>query len=293
MRAPAVAGLFYPAQAEDLARAVDACFHHRLGPGALPPVAAPGPRALRALVVPHAGLAYSGPVAAHAYAALARDGLPEAVVVVGPSHAGLGGLAATGGEDWATPLGPMAQDEALRAALEEGGIVQRDDAAHADEHSIEVQLPFLQWLAQRAGKPLPWVPVAMGLQDEDTAREVGAALVQAIGATGRDVLLVASSDLMHAGSDYRVRVPAGSTAGAFVRERDAPALQAIQALDPDRLVDEVRRRPITMCGYGPVAAVLHAAKALGAREAEVLAHATSADVQPHGSAVGYGAVALR
>lgn len=292
MRPPAVAGAFYEGAPDALRRQVEGCFTHRLGLGRVPEVAPRGPRTLRALVVPHAGLAYSGPVAAHAYAALAADGWPRAIVVVGPNHAGLGGLAATSGEDWATPLGPAPQRAALRAALEErSDVILRDEAAHADEHSVEVQLPFLQVLAARARAEVSWVPVAMGLQDETTAQELGDALAAAL--KGQDALLVASSDLMHAGPSYRIPVPKGLDAGAFARRQDAHALKPIEALDPDGLLDAVRLHEVSMCGAGPVAAVLHAAKALGARRAEVLAHATSFDVEPHHSAVGYAAVALR
>jgi hypothetical protein len=290
MRAPAVAGMFYPEDAAELRAAVEAAFTHRLGPGKLPAVRAARRGALRALVAPHAGLAFSGPVAAHAYAALADDGLPQTVVLVGPSHAGLGGLGAVSTEDWATPLGALPCDAALAAALADTVLV-RDEDAHAGEHSLEVQLPFLQWLAARGGHALAILPVVMGLQDEATSREVGGALARAC--AGRDVVLVASSDLMHAGRNYHIPVPRGLDAGQHVRAQDEHALRAVAAMDPDRLLDEVRRREVSMCGAGPVAAVLHAARALGAGKAEVLAHATSFDVQPHHSAVGYAAVALR
>lgn len=285
-----MAGAFYEADPGELRRQVEGCFTHALGPGQLPGEG--GARALKALVVPHAGLPYSGPVAAHAYAALAEDGLPEAVVVVGPNHSGVGGLADTSGEDWLTPLGRARQHERLRKALE-GGIVERNDDAHAMEHSIEVQLPFLQWLAARAGRELAFVPLVMGLQDETTAEELGRVLAEAVARTGLDVLLVASSDLMHAGPTYEVRPPRGTRVDEFARAQDERALEPIQALDADHLLDAVRRHEITMCGAGPVAAVLRAARALGAAQARVLAHATSYDVEPHHSCVGYAAVAVR
>ncbi|HEV8361401.1 MAG TPA: AmmeMemoRadiSam system protein B [Candidatus Thermoplasmatota archaeon] len=291
MRPPAVAGSFYPEDADALAREVEACFTHALGPGRAPSTAG-GPRTLRALVVPHAGLAYSGPIAAHAYAALAHDGLPDGVVVVGPNHAGFGGLADLSTQAWRTPLGVAAQHAGLRAALE-GGIVTADDDAHAPEHSVEVQVPFLQWLGRRAGRDVPFVPVLMGLQDETTTEELAEALAGAVQRSGVDAVLIASSDLEHAGPNYSVRPPRGIAVDQFARAQDERALKAIEALDPAKLLDEVRRHEITMCGAGPVAAVLGAAKRLGASEARVLAHATSYDVKPHHSCVGYAAVAVR
>lgn len=295
MRPPAVAGAFYPSDPAELRSLVAGCFTHRLGPGAFPAVRVPRLGTLKALVVPHAGLAYSGPVAAHAYAALAADGLPGAVILVGPSHAGLGGLAATSGEDWFTPLGPVRQHAALRQAIEAGGVVLRDDAAHAEEHSIEVQFPFLQALAGPgpAGRDLPVVPVAMGLQDETTAQEVGQAIAEAVRATRVDALVLASSDLMHAGPNYRLRPPRGLDVHPWAMQQDAHALKAIEALDPEGLLDAVRRHEVNMCGAGPVAAVLHAARALGASQAKVLAHHTSYEVSQHHSCVGYAAVAVR
>jgi AmmeMemoRadiSam system protein B len=162
-----------------------------------------------------------------------------------------------------------------------------DEEAHADEHSLEVQLPFLQVLAPG---DVRFAAVAMGLQDEDTARGVGEELARA--ARGGDVVLVASSDLMHAGPDYRIPVPRGLGVDAFVRAQDEHALRCVAGLDGDKLIDAVRAQDVSMCGAGPVAAVLHAARQLGADEARLLAHATSHDVRPHRSAVGYASFAL-
>jgi hypothetical protein len=283
--------MFYPREPGALREELARCFRHRLGPGALP-AASPssGARMLRAIIVPHAGLPFSGPVAAHAYATIAADGLPGAVVLVGPSHAGLGGLGALSAEPWRTPLGTVDVDRELLAALE-GSVLRADEDAHAGEHSLEVQLPFLQGIAERASAQVRMLAVAMGLQDEDTAREVGAALGKAC--EGRDALLVASTDLMHAGPNYRIPVPRGVTAGQFVRAQDEHVLPSIAALDPDRLLDQARLHGVSMCGAGPVAAVLHAARALGCTSAELLAHATSDDVEPRHSAVGYASFALR
>jgi MEMO1 family protein len=292
MRPPAVAGSFYPAERGALDRTVEASFLHPLGPGGLPPPVAPRRPGLSALIVPHAGFRYSGPIAAHAFAALAADGLPDALVIVGPNHRGVGGLADLSSEDWRTPLGTLRQHAALRDALA-GGIVEVDDAAHAPEHSVEVQVPFLQWLATRAERELPFVPMLMALQDETTAAEVGEALAGAIQSSGIDAVLVASSDLMHAGPNYDARPPRGQRVDAFARERDGHALKAIEAMEPAKVLDACRVHDINMCGAGPVAAVLDAAKRLGATRAELLAHATSYDIEPHHSCVGYAAFAVR
>lgn len=288
MRLPAVAGTFYPARPASLDEALDEAFAR--GPGGLPATPARRAGRVRALVVPHAGYAYSGHVAAHAYAALAADGLPESALLVGPHHAG-GTLLSASAQAWSTPLGDLSVDDALLRALRDAGPIVVDERAHAREHSIEVQLPFLQRLARAAGRQPPrFVAVTMGIQDETTAAELAHAIVTA--ARGRDLVLVASTDLAHVGPDYSIDAPPGTTVDAHCRALDERFLRAVDALDDAALLDAVARYDLPSCGHGPVAAVLRAARALGATRARRLAHATSHDVRPHASCVGYCAYAI-
>src|SRR3990172_5817971 len=175
MRVPAVAGQFYEDDPKALARQVEGCFTHRLGPGAVP-LLEKGPRRLRGLVVPHAGLMYSGPVAAHSYAALAKDGAPEVLVILGPNHTGLGAGLAVGTVDWQTPLGTMPCDRELAKAIGGRPAAREDLVAHRFEHSIEVQLPFLLHLGLR----IPFVPISVGQQDHDDAVAIGEVVGDAI-----------------------------------------------------------------------------------------------------------------
>lgn len=287
MRRPAVAGLFYEAGPEALHRQVAACFTAARGPGAVPGVERVRRGRVRGLVVPHAGYSYSGPIAAHAYAALAADGLPEAVIVLGPQHNGLGPPIATASEAWDTPMGPVRLDLALAEALVAGG-VPVDDEAHRREHSIEVQLPFLRFLADQAGRAVSFVPVGMARQDPSAVAGAADAVAGAVEATGEDVVVIASSDLSHVGPAY-----ATPAAGGHVVERvldlDAPALAAINAFDPDRLLRVVDEEGIPSCGHGPVAAMLHVTRRLGADTVRLLAHGTSHDAEAHDSCVGYAA----
>jgi len=287
MRYPAVAGAFYERSREDLKRQIDSCYAHPLGPGRVPH-AVDGPRKLLGLVVPHAGYMYSGPVAAHSYAALAADGLRSSYVIFGPNHHGQGAPLAITRHGWQTPLGIVEVDEALYGSLQKPPL-EEDVVAHRDEHSIEVQLPFLQHLSPG----LKFVPVCMAFQEHDLAAEVGELAASAVRGREQDVLLIASSDFTHVGSQYFQLPPRGMTAPAFAKQQDAKAIDRILALDPKGFAARVVQDEISMCGHGPVTALLTATKRLGAREAELLRYGTSSDVSADDRmAVGYGAIAI-
>ena len=270
MRYPAVAGAFYERSRDALLRQIKECYTHPLGPGRVPELTA-GPRRLVGLVVPHAGYVYSGPVAAHSYSALAADGWPASFVVLGPNHHGQGAPLALTDHDWQTPLGVAAIDKDLHDSLAKPPL-EEDIVAHRDEHSIEVQLPFLQQLADA----VRFVPICMAFQEYELAAEVGELVAETV--KGKDVLLIASSDFTHVGSQYFQLAPQGVTAPAFAKGQDAKAIEPILALDPKRFAAKVAQDDISMCGYGPVTAMLTAAKRLGATKATLLKYATSSDV---------------
>lgn len=278
IRMPVVDGQFYPASATELTRQIEACFTHRLGPGHLPEVAESGPRDIVGLVSPHAGYPFSGHTAAHAYDALASDGHPDVVIVLGLNHgrAGFASAVQTSGA-WRTPLGDVviADDiaEAIAAALP--GFQTGSEPFRA-EHSLEVQLPFLQYLYEEA---LLFVPVMMASQDIEAARAVGTAIAGAV--KGRDAVVIASTDMTH----YE---PA-----AVARKQDQVLIRRIEQLDAEGLVSERAARGISMCGVGPVAACIIAATSMGATKGESLAYSTSGDVMPSSEVVGYYAAALR
>lgn len=285
MRYPAVAGAFYEGTKPSLVRQIERCYTSPLGPGS-PPKAQKGERKLLGLVCPHAGYQYSGPVAAHSYSALAADGLRAAYVVLGPNHYGAGAPLATTRHDWETPLGTVPIEPSLLKALARPPI-EDDVAAHRHEHSIEVQLPFLQHLSA----DLKFVPICMAFQEYEIAAEVGEMVAAAV--KDRDALIVASSDFSHVGMNYSQIPPRGKTAPEWAKEQDAKALEKILALDPKGLQDRVAKDDISMCGYGPVTAMLVAAKRLGAKEARLLKYGSSSDVSRDDEmAVGYGAVAV-
>jgi AmmeMemoRadiSam system protein B len=279
IRRPTQAGAFYEGDAEALRAQIANCFLHKLGPGKLPEVRDGKLRAVVGLVCPHAGYVYSGPVAANAYFELAADGKPDTVIVLGPNHTGYGsGLAVVNEGFWRTPLGDVEVDEeAADELVREARIVDVDEVAHRFEHSIEVQLPFLQYLY---GDSFKFVPVSFGLQDLDSAVEVGRALVEVM--DGRNAVVIASSDMTH----YEPQ----KTAAA----KDLDALRAVEALDVNRFYSILEAENVTACGYGPIAAVITAAKGLLVKEAMLLRYQTSGDITgDHSNVVGYAAVCFK
>ena len=272
IREPVVAGQFYPGEREALWREIEEAYRNPLGPGALPVVNEQGPREILGLVCPHAGYSYSGHVAATSFAALAADGRPASVIVLGFAHRSrltLGATQTSGA--WRTPLGEAQIDQDLAVAVAARLPEMVDSvAALSGEHSLEVQLPFLQHLY---GESLRFVPVMMDDQRWDAARQVGTALGEA--GAGRDVVIVASTDMTH----YQ---PV-----AVAQRQDLYLAEFIRNLDPEGLIREARRQGITMCGTGVTAAMLVAARALGATRAEILAYHHSGEVAPMAEVVGY------
>jgi len=267
IRKAAVAGSWYPGTAPALAAAVDA--HLAKTDRDLP-------GDLVALIAPHAGLIYSGPVAAHAYRLL-KGRVFDVAVLVGPSHfVGFDGVSIVASGGFETPLGVAAIDAACaRALCEASPIIREQPAAHLREHSLEMQLPFLQRLAPT----VPIVPLVMGYQTAQTVHALGDALAAAL--EHRRVLLIASTDLSH----YHD----ADTAKAL----DTVVIDCVSQLDANRLQHALDVQPDHACGGGPTVAVMRAAQRLGARDAIVLDYADSGDVSGDKSAVvGYLAAAL-
>lgn len=276
IRRPWVAGAFYPADPERLTRAIDDCFTHTLGPGEIPD-RRKTERSIFSVVCPHAGYMYSGPTAAHSYHHLASEPKPDSVVILGPSHTGLGGAVSMWGSGaWETPLGRLNIDESLaRSIIDASDIIDMDETAHLREHSIEVQLPFLQHIYSDVGI----VPICMRFQDLETSRGVGSAIAEAT--ADMNALILASTDLTH------------MEPKASAQTKDRGVIERIVAMDEAALQSWVKGQRVTMCGYGPVSAALVASKMLGATKAEALSYSTSGDISGDLSAVvGYASAKI-
>ncbi len=270
IRSAAVAGTWYPGNAPALAAALD---RHL---AAADRTARDVPGDLVALIAPHAGLMYSGPVAAHAYRLL-RGRVFDVAVLVGPSHfVGFDGVSIHPSGGFETPFGIAAIDAGAAGAIAAASpAVHVLPAAHAREHSLEMQLPFLAHLAPG----VPIVPLVMGHQTAETAFSLGAALATAL--AGRRALLVASTDLSH----YHPATVAVAM--------DAVVIDCVSRFDADGLQRALEATPEHACGGGPTVAVMRAARLAGARDAVILNYADSGDVSgDKSSVVGYLAAAL-
>jgi len=270
MRRPSVAGQFYPGDAPSLRRQIEQCFTGPLGPGSVPKVDRNGKRRIIGGIAPHAGYVYSGMVAAHLYSRLAEDGLPESFVILGPNHTGMGSGLAITTQDFETPLGIAKVDLDLARQLRKG-LVDDDPQSHSAEHSIEVQLPFLQFLSDN----IKFVPICMGFQDFEAAASVGNSIRDAM--KSKDIVVIASTDFSH-------YVPA-----SVARKKDNMALDAIKAMNPKALYEIVRDEDISMCGYGPV---MTAMIACAGGKPTILKYANSGDVHPMHEVVGYASAVI-
>ena len=222
-------------------------------------------------VVPHAGYMYSGGTAGYVYAVLPSV---ETYVILGPNHTGMGSPVAVSVETWETPLGEVEVDREFVDLLPRG-IIDRDEIAHKREHSIEVQLPFLQ----ETQRDFKIVPVCIGLQDEESALEIGSEIREAVKRSKKQVVVIASSDFTH-------HQPA-----RIAREKDFRVIDAILNLDIDELYRRIYELDATVCGYGVIATMLYAVKGLGASRAELLHYSTSGDTTgDDSSVVGYAGI---
>lgn len=263
VRRPAVAGQFYPGNPQRLLEAVDSC---------LEPVAVKQ-KAL-GILCPHAGYPYSGPTAGKV---VSRVAIPRHVILLGVNHHGIGGpfaLCARG--QWQTPLGAVDVDEPLAEKLLSACPHLEDDpGAHEYEHSLEVELPFLQ----RTRKDLQIVPIAFGNDNPSRLSAIGKAIATVIKSVADPILLLSSSDMNHFESQE------------VADRKDRMAIEAMLALDPERLLEVCDEERITMCGVAPTCAMLHAVNALGGTRAELVDHRTSGEVTgDYSSVVGYAGI---
>jgi AmmeMemoRadiSam system protein B len=289
LRKPSVAGQFYEGSEKRLIESIKMCFLDNRGPGSLPEIGKNDKKTI-GLVVPHAGYIYSGAIAAHSYNFLANNGFADNFIILGPNHTGMGsGVAVMTEGSWETPLGEVPINENLAKLLFKD-IIDKDDNAHSYEHSIEVQLPFLQFISGK--KKFKFVPICMAMQDYETSREVGNIIAESIKETKGNTVIIASTDFSHAGFNYMSAPPEGMRVDEYADKQDHLAISQILKMKPKGLIETVNENNISMCGYGPVAAMLIASKVLNANKAELLKYGSSYEVHPGTSCVGYGAIAV-
>jgi len=226
-------------------------------------------------IVPHAGYVCSGVVAGAVYSRLS---IPELVIILGPNHTGLGPAFSLMAEGvWQTPLGEVPISSLSEDLLEQSSLLESDDSAHQLEHSLEVQLPFLQFCAER----FEIIPIVIGSLNEPDLLKLGKEIAEFIKESKKETLIIASSDMTHYEPDQ------------VAREKDKYALEAILDLNPELLLRRTAERDISMCGVGPAAIMLAAARELNAQKAELVMYNTSGDTcGERDSVVGYAGVII-
>lgn len=262
MRRPAVAGMFYPSNRESLLAMLREFVDYHPDESVI------------ACVSPHAGYIYSGRTAGKVYSLIPQV---ETYVIVGPNHTGYGSPVALSTDTWLTPLGEVEVDMEFVEALPKR-IIDLDETAHRYEHSLEVQVPFLQYI--NSGSKFKIVPICLGMQDEETAREVAEEIIEAKEETGKDIVVIASSDMHHYLPDEECR------------RRDRVVIEAILSMDISKYYDTIYRMQASVCGYGAIAVAMIYAKHYNGF-AELVDYSTSGDVEPMSEVVGYAGIVFR
>ncbi len=277
IREPAVAGRFYEAEADLLKAQIDGCFRHKLGAAAVP---APVQGRLAGFIAPHAGYMFSGPVASHAFARLARENpLPKTIILLGPKHTYYGAeFSVSAASAWKTPLGTLEVDAVLRDRLLSGvKALKADNDAHAMEHSLEVQLPFIQHFLTDRPKILP---IALHYSPFQTIEKLASEIAKVLaGEKEQRIMLIASSDFSH------------DTPREEAYRLDREVIDRIIALDAEGFYRLIVEEDRSVCGLMPITAMLTIlGQARHKIHASLLKYATSMDIMRHDRGVGYGSI---
>lgn len=271
IRTPAVAGMFYPEESDELKKSIHRMFLHKLGPGKIPP--SDVKKRIYGVICPHAGYMYSGPIAAQSFYSISSEA-EKLFVIIGPNHWGIGSNVATmkdGG--WETPLGTVQIDSDTAIEISKLANIDIDSFSHSREHSIEVQIPILQYMYT----DFKIVPITLIDQNKETALKLGEAIAKV--AQKKNIMIIGSSDFTH----YEPN--------DFAHEQDKLLIETILKLDLDRFYAVLNEKNISACGYGAIASTIVACKNLGATKGELLKYATSGDVTGDmDSVVGYGSI---
>ncbi len=259
---PAVAGMFYPSSKESLLAMLREFVSYSPDDSII------------ACVSPHAGYVYSGRTAGRVYSLIPQV---ETYVIVGPNHTGYGSPIALSTDTWVTPLGEVEVDRDFVEAMPKR-IIDLDETAHRFEHSLEVQVPFLQYI--NSGRDFKIVPICLGLQDEETAREVAEEIIIAKEETGKDIVVIASSDMHHYLPDDECR------------RKDRVVIDAILSMDVAKYYRTIYEMQASVCGYGAIAVAMIYANRYNAK-AELVDYSTSGDVEPMAEVVGYAGIVFR
>ncbi len=281
LRKPVVAGAFYPDNRKDVVKSIEDCFLSSFGVGIIPEADDfEGDSYPINVMVPHAGYIYSGSIASFGYAKIAENGIPDVFIILSPNHTGLGSEVSVFNKgEWETPLGNVEVDEEFaNKIISFSDYASADFVAHSNEHSIEVQLPFLQYFSSN----FKIVPIVMGCQTLSVVSDLAEAIVSAGKKINKSYCVIASTDLSHFNDQKRAN------------KVDKFVLDDIEDMDEFKLLEEVIQYNITMCGYGPVMTTILVSKLSGKDSCEILSYGTSGDVtQDYLQVVGYASAMFK
>ncbi len=271
IRTPAVAGMFYQNEKKNLEKQIDDCFSHLLGPERN---FKKDNKKIFGIICPHAGFMYSGPIACHSFFSISNES-PELFIIVGPNHWGIGRSVATMKNcQWETPLGRVEVDsDSAEEICQISKKIESDFFSHTREHSLEVQIPFLQKLFRN----FKILPISLINQNKDTAIDVGLSIAKI--ASKKNSMIIGSSDFTHYEPNQ------------IAYEQDSALIKPILEMNIEEFYEVLEKRKVTACGYGAIASTIIACKELGAKKGELLKYATSGDVTgDESSVVGYGSI---
>ena len=285
IRRSVAAGLFYEDDSKALRNQIVECFESKRGPGALPVKKRTG--FVQGAIIPHAGYIYSGPCAAWAYKELAESEMPDLYIIIGPNHTGLGGSALTTNA-FETPLGIVRCDKSFANGLISKGSIAESELPHLEEHSIEVQLPFLQFINEDRINELKILPIV--LSSDFDYKKFALDLKETIVETKKRATIIASSDFTHYGRNYSY-LPFTTDVQKRIYQLDKKAISFIRKFNDYEFLNYVYETGATICGAIPIATLINSIKK---NEAELLQYYTSGDIMgDYKNSVSYASIIFR
>ena len=280
-RKPCVSGSFYNSDEKLLKINIENLFKKNFNEL---PLDSTNERKITAGVAPHAGHIFSGSTATYTFNEIAKDGIPETIIILGPNHTGYGdNLAMTSDDVWEMPMGNVEVDvEFKKELVNTSKYMTIDELAHYHEHSIEVELPFIQYISELQNKKFKIVPIVISLQYPQICVDLAKDIYEVAKKLKRDIVVLASTDLTH----YEDSESAS--------EKDHKVLKSIEDMDIDGMIDNINTYQITMCGYGPVITAIEYSKLMNANSSKCLNYSCSGDAfGDYDSVVGYGSAIIK
>jgi len=283
MRTAAVSGMFYEANKEKLLKQIETAFNSKQGPGK---IGENKGNIIIGVVSPHAGYFYSGSCAAHAYKAIAESQKPEVFIILGTNHTG-NGESSILTEDFQTPLGIAKVDTEFCQKLKQNCEIQENPEMHRQEHSIEVQIPFLQYIYKENFKIAPIV-----ISSGSDYKKIAQGITKTIQETNKKTIIIASSDFTHYGVNYGY-VPFTDNVQQNMYKLDAVAIKHITNQDTEKFIEYIQKKEATICGAHAIAVMTETSKQLGCNKGKLLKYYTSGDItMDYNNSVGYAAIII-